>query len=96
MDFGEALENLKVGNKVARKGWNGKGMFIYLTAGSEVPYEHLRGNCKKYLFGKRTPSKEGNVVINGHIDMYAADGTVVIGWLASQTDMLADDWEIVR
>lgn len=96
MNFGEAVENLKAGNKVARKGWNGKGMFIYLTTGSEVPYEHLRGNCKRHLFGRRTPSKEGNVVINAHIDMYAADGTVVIGWLASQTDILADDWQVVE
>lgn len=92
MNFGEALENLKLGNKVARKGWNGKGMYLYYTAGSNVPYSKLKEETQKRLI----TYPESVVKINGHIDMKAADDTIVIGWLASQTDMLSEDWEIVK
>lgn len=95
MNFGEALEALKQGKKVARKGWNGKGMFIYLVRGQEIPYANLRNEAKAAL--ANTPSTAENTVkINSHIDMFAADGSIVVGWLASQTDMLAEDWEIVE
>ncbi|MFJ7841600.1 DUF2829 domain-containing protein [Lysinibacillus sphaericus] len=94
MNFGQAIEALKSGEKVARQGWNGKRMFLYLVNGQEVPYENMRGEAKNAL--AKTPANETNTVfINSHIDMKAADGSVVIGWLASQTDMLSDDWEIV-
>jgi hypothetical protein len=39
---------------------------------------------------------EGDIKINAHIDMKSADGSIVIGWLASQTDMLSNDWAIVN
>lgn len=96
-DFGMALELLKAGHKVARKGWNGKGMFIYEVEASDPTYEQLRGHCKDAV--DFVHSKDGQVHhvqeaihINAHIDMKAADGSIVVGWLASQTDMLADDW----
>lgn len=94
-DFGLAISFLKEGEKVARKGWNGKGMFLYLVNGQEVPYKNMRGEAKNAL--AKTPANETNTVfINSHIDMKAADGSVVIGWLASQTDMLSEDWIIVQ
>ena len=86
MNFGEALNLLKQGYKLQRKGWNGKGMFIYLVNGSVVPSNSLRGAAK--ACGKN----QDVVTINSHIDMRAADGSIVVGWLASQTDMLAEDW----
>lgn len=90
MDFGMALCALKRGECVARKGWNGKGMFLTLQIGSEVPAEQMRNErAKNYYDGY-------NVKIAPHIDMKSADGTYVVGWLASQTDMLAEDWEIVK
>lgn len=92
-DFGMAISFLKDGEKVARKGWNGKGMFIYLVQGSEVPAGKLRNEAKEHV--TRTAQDTTPVKINAHIDMKAADGSVVIGWLASQTDMLAEDWIIV-
>lgn len=92
MDFGKALEALKAGKKVCRSGWNGKGMFLYLTTGSEVTYSKLKPETQKALIAHPTT----NVKINGHIDMKAADGSIVVGWLASQTDMLSDDWEVVE
>lgn len=90
MNFGQAIEALKEGKKVCRSGWNGKGMFIYLQEGSEINGTLMRNEAIKTYYGDKT------VKINPHIDMKAADDTLVIGWLASQTDMLAEDWEIVE
>lgn len=92
MNFGEALENLKSGYKVARKGWNGKGMFIYLTHERIVPYSKADLETQKAYI----THDKSTVKYNDHINMRAADGSVVVGWLASQTDMLSDDWEIVE
>lgn len=94
MNFGEALENLKAGKKVARKGWNGKGMFIYLVDNSILSFEELRCSAHTHITAESTG--RDYAYINSHIDMKAADGTVVVGWLASQTDMLAEDWEIIN
>lgn len=89
-DFGEALKQLKLGEKVARRGWNGKGMFLTLQQGSTVKGEDMRnGNAKKF-YG------ENEVRISSHIDMKSADDTYVVGWLASQTDMLAEDWFVLE
>ena len=92
MDFGQALDALRAGKRVARKGWNGKGMFIYLQPESRVNTEDLRVEPLKEYCESRCIQ---HIKINAHIDMKAADGSVVIGWLASQTDMLAEDWEVV-
>ena len=93
MNFGEALDMLKRGHKVAREGWNGKNMFIYLTEGSIVHYDDLTGSAKKHITEDVTGLSD--CCIKSHIDMKAADGTIVVGWLASQTDMLAEDWHVV-
>ena len=91
--FGDAINSLKAGKKVARKGWNGKGMFLVLCPGSEVPAGHMRVKPVKKFY-----QQEGrtSVIVAPHIDLKAADGTYVTGWLASQTDMLADDWFTVE
>lgn len=91
--FGDAINFLKVGKKVARKGWNGKGMFLVLCPGSKVPSDHMRVNPVRKFY-----QQEGrtSVIIAPHIDLKAADGTYVTGWLASQTDMLSDDWYTVE
>lgn len=90
MDFGMALIALKRGESVARKGWNGKGMFLTLQKGSTVDGDKMRNEgAKKYYTGCKCN-------IAPHIDMKSADGTYIVGWLASQTDMLAEDWEIVH
>lgn len=89
-DFGWALRCLKQGKAVARKGWNGKGMFLILDPGSKVTGNKMRNEHAKKFYG------DNIVKICGHIDMKATDGTYVVGWLASQTDMLSDDWEVVE
>lgn len=101
MTFGEALEALNNGSFVTRESWNGKGMFLYKVEASEATYDKLRGRCKDaidYVNSKDNKFHSLNeaVHINAHIDMKAADGSIVVGWLASQTDMQADDWYIVK
>jgi hypothetical protein len=82
-NFGEALAKLKAGAKVARQGWNGKGMFLFLVPGSQFEVN------RPPLLGIYP---EGTVInYQPHIDMKTAQDTVV-PWLASQGDVLADDW----
>lgn len=89
-DFGHALYFLKKGYHVSRSGWNGKNMWIALQEGSTIRSNLARSGVAK---GR---ANEGVKTLNilPHIDMRAADGSIVIGWLASQTDMLAEDWGI--
>ena len=86
MNFGQALEALKAGEKVSRSGWNGKGMFLFLVPGStfQVNRPPLLG-----IYPEGT-----TINYRPHIDMKDAEGKVV-PWLASQTDILADDWGVV-
>lgn len=88
LTFGQAIHALKQGHKVARAGWNGKGMWLVLDPGSVVS-EARPGS----VYDKAGIT--GTFTINGHIDMRTATGEMQPGWLASQTDMLADDWAIV-
>lgn len=93
LPFGLAIEAMKKGLKVARKNWNGKDMFVYYVEGSTVLIEDLRGACAEAVqFSSNTAPVQN---ICGHIDMKSANGDIVIGWLASQTDILSGDWFIV-
>lgn len=76
MDFGAALQELKRGNKVARSGWNGKGLWVEL----QTPDEHSKMTLP-YLY------------LNYPTDAQNTPGARV-PWLASQTDILAEDWSI--
>ena len=71
MDFGKALEMLKKGYRVARKGWNGKKMCIFLTKGSDVPYSDLKQHNQDALACARSEEICENTVvhISDHIDM---------------------------
>ena len=94
MRFGEALVYARNGKRIARLGWNGKGMYVYMTKGRLLPVG---------AWEVRMPSQElteiekekGFVNVMPHLDMLSAHGTRIIGWLASQTDMLAFDWYVV-
>lgn len=85
MTFSEALIEIKLGAKCRRAGWNGKGMFVFLVAGSRFTVN------RPPLLGIYPEGTEINY--HSHVDMRTADGQIV-PWLCSQTDMLADDWEI--
>lgn len=93
MNFGEAIACLKGGHRVARQGWNGKGMWLALTPGSTVPAASVKAGHALSHIAAELP--QDSYAIGPHIDMRAADGTLVVGWLASQTDMLAEDWVAV-
>jgi hypothetical protein len=81
--FGAAIKAMKMGIKVRRAGWNGKGMFLYhvpansYPAATKIAFDH---------FGQSVPYGE-------YIAMKTAQENVV-PWLASQTDMLSNDWEL--
>lgn len=92
MTFGQAIESLKANQKVARKGWNGKGMWLVLVPGT--PVVHPKPD---------TPYGKAGIAeceILPHIDMWTTNAqgrrAMLPGWLASQTDMLSEDWEIVE
>lgn len=84
VDFGQALLALKQGKKVARNGWNGKGMWITLSAPKSSHFVHAgEGNYSKVTTDQP------------YVLMYTADETFQPGWLASQADLLAEDWEVL-
>jgi len=86
ISFGLAVEAMRKGCKVARRGWNGKGMFLFLVPGSTFKVN------RPPLLGIYPEDHEVNYL--PHIDMKTADNKVV-PWLASQADMLSDDWMIL-
>ena len=105
MSFGLAIEALQKGQKVARRGWNGKDMFIFMRPADELDIDFipkvksLPDSVKTDLTAHgETHYASGDkikVKFNAYLCMKAADGSIVNGWLASQTDILADDWMIV-
>ena len=91
LTFGDALTAIKQGKKVARSGWNGKGMFLALVKGSDADY-HINSR----IFGTSTDgNSEKQMPILDAIYMKTADDKLV-PWLASQTDVLAEDWVILN
>lgn len=92
MDFGNAIKALKFGYKVRRKGWNGKGMFLWLKPATVVKAEW----CKDPMLKELAEKNGGEILALGTICMFTAQGEILSGWLASQTDVLSKDWEIVK
>lgn len=96
MTFGEAIEALKQGKRVTRKGWNGKGMFLWLKPAVEIKAEW----CKDETLKKLVVENGGTILGLGTICMYTHDSTgrkaILTGWLASQSDMLLEDWVILE
>ena len=112
MDFGQALMLLKAGKKVAREGWNGKGMFVFMrpedTLDADTIINHIKSlpkSVKDYYnsnfshtieeANKALDPKSIKVKFTAYLCMKAADGTIVNGWLASQTDILSNDWIVL-
>ena len=93
LDFSDALVYLRQGLRCSRRGWNGKGQYIYMTNGSNVTCRRLKGNTRKMII--ISFDKDDSVEIMPHIDMKNAQNQLIIGWAPTQTDMLANDWYIV-
>ena len=85
MSFGLAIEAAKMGRAVAREGWNGKEMFLYYVPANEYA---VTTEIARSYFGDTVP-------YGAYIALKTMQGNVV-PWLASQADMLADDWQIVE
>lgn len=101
MNFGQALEALKAGKRVARVGWNGNGMWLrLLSPGEPIGDEGIGHTTVQPSRDVRTATMvrfagvAGTFVCLPWIGMKTADGGFV-PWLASQTDLLAEDWEVV-
>lgn len=95
LNFGQALELLKQGFKVARLGWNGKGMWLALSGGM-VGRIVSADNFWSQANRDYAISRGGSAHVLPCITMKTATGEILMGWLASQTDMLAEDWVIVE
>lgn len=98
LSFGHAIVALKAGQKVARAGWNGKGMWLYLVPANSYP---AQTEAAKAYWGAKDGAARTSVApivplvpYGAYIAMKTAQENVV-PWLASQTDVLADDWQIV-
>lgn len=85
LSFGLAIEAAKMGKRIARKGWNGKGMYVFLVHGMDF---HTNADLSEL--------DDQDVEVLDCLVMRTATGAFCPGWLASQTDMLADDWYIVQ
>ncbi len=83
MPFGHAIEAARKGLNIAREGWNGKGMYVFLREGREIKDVDP------------TSPMGGDFTSLSHFCMRTADGACCVGWSASQADMLADDWMVV-
>jgi hypothetical protein len=94
LNFGQAIEAMKQGKRVARTGWNGKGMFVYLLPASNMPVSSITDETPKQMIEEK--------IFNDTVDflpairMFTADKKILTGWLASQTDMLSEDWYILN
>lgn len=92
LDFGEAIRALKAGHRVARAGWNGKGMYLWLLPAATVKADW----CREAHLKAVAEENGGEIEALGSIRMMTADRKVLTGWLASQTDILAEDWNIIE
>lgn len=96
LSFGDAIEAAKAGHKIARKGWNGKGMFVVLMSELSLPPYSTAGTARKVndrtakWIGEDTPLES-----QAYFAMFTAQKKWQPGWLASQADMLSDDWEVL-
>lgn len=83
MEFGKAIQLLKEGKKVQRLGWNGKNQYIELA--TNISYKNANGEIVNV-----NHSQMGNKAI-----AFVGTSGVQLGWLASQADMLSEDWKLV-
>lgn len=94
MAFGPALEALKAGKRIARAGWNGKNMFLFLLpAGDAIPTRVIHDPALREVIESEVGGDTFDAL--GSIRMFTADKKILTGWLASQTDMLSEDWMIL-
>lgn len=88
------MEALKKGQRVAREGWNGKNMFLFLLPASDgIPTKVIHDPALRVVIESELGGDTFDAL--GSIRMFTADKKVLTGWLASQTDILSEDWCIL-
>ena len=90
--FGQAIAMLKRGCKVAREGWNGKGMWLWLKPETMVKSEWCHDPALKAI----ADNNGGEIYAGGCICLKTAQNTIQSGWNPSQQDVLANDWMVVE
>lgn len=93
LSFSEALYALNKGFRIRRSGWNGKDMWLSLSCNGSR--DVLTENFWSFHNREYAQSQGGSATVLPSITMKTATGEILMGWLASQTDMLADDWEVL-
>jgi len=94
-DIGYAVAALKSGKRVAREGWNGKGMFLFLLAAANgIPTTAIYDPALRAVIESEIGSDKFDAL--GSVRMFTADKKVLTGWLASQSDLLAEDWLVLE
>lgn len=84
MNFGDAIKEVKAGKKIAREGWNGKSQYVELAT------------CISYIGADGTVVNSEHDAIGNKCLAFVGTSGVQMGWLASQADMLAEDWKVVN
>jgi hypothetical protein len=90
LTFSKALLGLQAGERLQREGWNGKNMWIALGAGSIAFPAEKFWNPHAFQFAE---SNGGTATVDSYFIMKTAQGTIQMGWVPSQADMLANDWQ---
>jgi len=112
LSFGAALEVAKAGGRIARQGWNGKGMFIFMRPADELHIDMVIDKVKslpqsvKDYYQQDVTDDNGNrifpadendkIKFTAYLCLKSADGTIINGWIASQSDMLSNDWTVLN
>lgn len=95
LSFGQAIVAMEAGQRVQREGWNGKNMFLWLLPAAVIKKEWIKDPQFAEVADKVSPDSD-EVEALGSIRMKTADDKVLTGWLASQSDILAHDWQIAE
>lgn len=100
MNFGQALEAVKEGKLITRTGWNGSNMYVFQRPADILPLSMVVDTVKslpqsvKDDLAKNHPAEV--VFFNAYLCMKSAQNTIINGWAPSQTDLLAEDWDILN
>jgi threonine dehydrogenase-like Zn-dependent dehydrogenase len=92
LTFGEAIDVMKRGGRVARAGWNGKNQWVCLGQGHKELEAEKFWNQNTRIFAEQNG---GKAEVRPYMILKTADNAILMGWSPSQSDALAEDWTVV-
>jgi Protein of unknown function (DUF2829) len=108
LSYGQAIEAVKDGKLIARQGWNGKGMFVFMRPADELTVDFIVHNVKslptsvkKYFVEVSNPVHDNGILGGSKIEfkpylcLKTPNHSIVNGWVSSQEDVLATDWSVL-